>query len=150
MKNRFSRRAVARALLVTTAMCGLAAQPARAQQYQPQKFRQLDANGVDLTWGDYVMNFVEGSIGSGEGKLELVRNAPYRAGAYDSNSNNLNWDRIWLGYVTWPNYTTGTHITINIGSRFEDFSGPGTLPSGSSLSGGGSSYSYRTPDGTII
>src|ERR1041384_1685185 len=96
MTNRISRRAMACALFAGTAVCGLTAQPAQAQQATPQKFRNVDANGVGLTWGDFVMNFTEGSIGSGDARLALVRMAPWRDGAYDANSNNLDWDRIWL------------------------------------------------------
>src|SRR5207253_8537008 len=143
MTNRISRRAIACALFASTALCGLTAQPAHAQQAQAQKFRALDANGVDLTWGDFVMDFVEGSIGSGDSELALVRNAPWRDGVYDANSNNLNWDRIWLS-------TDSIHTTIFVGSRFEQFSPTGSLPSGSSLSGSGGSYTYRTADGTVI
>src|SRR5260221_9089516 len=103
MTHRISRRAIACALFATTAVSGLIAQPAVAQVYQPQKFRQLDGNGVDVTWGDYVMSFVEGSIGSGEAKFELVRNAQYRSGSYDNNSNNLSWDRIWFSHSSTSN-----------------------------------------------
>jgi len=143
MTNRISRRAIACALYATTAYCGMTAQPAQAQVFQPQKFRQLDSNGVDVTWGDYVTNFVEGSIGSGQAKLELIRNAQWRGGPTDTSSNNLNWDRIFL--------TQGTgSIDINIGSRFEQFTSTGSLPSGSTLSGGGDSYTYQTADGTTI
>src|SRR5438552_282005 len=103
MPHRISRRAIACALFATTAVSGLIAQPASAQVYQPQKYRQPDANGVDVTWGDFLMNFVEGSIGSGEAKLDLVRNAQYRPGAYDSNNNNLSWDRIWFSHGSTSN-----------------------------------------------
>ena len=48
------------ALLASTALTA----PALAQT--AQQFRQPDANGVDVTHGDYLMNFVEGSIGSGD------------------------------------------------------------------------------------
>ena len=148
MTNRLSRGAITCALFATTSIVGLVSEPARAQQAQPQKFRQLDANGVDLTWGDFVMNFTEGSIGSGESQLALVRNAQWRDGAYDANSNNLNWDRIWLSQTLSGGNPTVTNVMI--GPRFEQFSPTGSLPSGSSLSGSGSSYVYRTADGTVI
>src|ERR1700755_3090411 len=63
----FRARALACALLAGTALAGLAAAPAHAQA--GKLHRAPDANGVDLTWGDYVMRFKEGSIGSGEAEL---------------------------------------------------------------------------------
>jgi YD repeat-containing protein len=148
MTNRISRRAMACALYTSVATCGLTAQPAHAQQMQSQKFRQVDANGVDLTWGDYITSFVEGSIGSGNAELKLVRTAPWRDGAYDNNSNNQIWDHVWLDQV--PLFGGGTRINIHTGSTFEQFDTLGTLPSGSSLSGGPDNFQYRTADGTTI
>lgn len=55
--------------LSTSLVSGLAA-PALAQA---PEYRNLDANGVDLTKGDFVMSFKEGSIGSGPAELALVR-----------------------------------------------------------------------------
>ena len=63
----FRARAIACALLAGTAYCGLTAQPAAAQT--AREHRALDSNGVDLTHGDFVLSFVEGSIGSGEAQL---------------------------------------------------------------------------------
>jgi hypothetical protein len=71
-------RALACVLLTGTALCGLAAAPAAAQA---PTFRNLDPNGVDLVKGDFLTSFPEGSIGSGEAELALLR----MVGAIGSN-----------------------------------------------------------------
>ncbi|MES2444197.1 MAG: RHS repeat-associated core domain-containing protein [Pseudomonadota bacterium] len=64
-RGRWARRV---ALSLTTILASGLAAPVYAQS-----FRNLDGNGVDLTRGDYVMSFTEGSIGSGPAELALVR-----------------------------------------------------------------------------
>ena len=126
------------ALLASTALTA----PALAQT--AQQFRQPDANGVDVTHGDYLMNFVEGSIGSGDSELSLVRDGVWVA-AYGINGHQ--WDRIQFQQTP---VSGGLRYTVVIGNRYENFTGSGTLPSGSSLTGSGNNYVYRQADGTAI
>jgi RHS repeat-associated protein len=114
--------------------------PAMAQT--PRSHRTLDANGVDLTHGDFVAAIPEGAIGSGEAQLDLVRtgtSAPGGAGLLDSNGHQ--WDR--MAY-----HQTPSAITVILGTRYEEFGASGgTSPTtGSTVSG----YSFRTSDGTVI
>jgi RHS repeat-associated protein len=136
-------RSLACALLATTAFCGLTARPAAAQT--AHTYRQLDANGVDLTHGDFLASFVEGSIGSGESELTLVRSGVWWGGGY--NSNGHQWDQIQFNQAPSGN---GFRFTIIIGGHSETFDGTGTIFSGSSLSGGGGSFTYVRADGTRI
>ncbi|HEX6377211.1 MAG TPA: RHS repeat-associated core domain-containing protein [Allosphingosinicella sp.] len=126
--------AAAAALLAT------ATGPAEAQT---RAHRQLDANGVDLAYGDFVMSFVEGSIGSGESELTLRRNAVWILG----NTNTHEWDRITFRQLP---ITGGTRYVVGVGAIEETFDRTGNLPSGSSLSGSGASFVYRTGDGTQV
>ncbi|HYI49646.1 MAG TPA: hypothetical protein VEX35_14400, partial [Allosphingosinicella sp.] len=131
------------ALLASTALT----QPAMAQT--AQEHRALDANGVDLTHGDFVAPAVpEGSIGSGEAELALIRQGVWVTGGV--NSNGHQWDRIWLGQQ--PAGGGGSTLTVNLGERFEHFSSTGVISprTGSSLSGGGGSIDYRTADGAVV
>jgi hypothetical protein len=131
-------RALACALLATTAYCGLSAQPAAAQVSSPT-YRNLDSNGVDLVRGDFLTGFPEGSIGSGEAELALQR----MVGATGSNGSPgfSQWDHMLLNVTS-----TGTYV--DFGSRSDAF--PGAESRGAALSGSGSSYQYRSPDGTVI
>ncbi|HYE27783.1 MAG TPA: RHS repeat-associated core domain-containing protein [Allosphingosinicella sp.] len=135
-------RALACALLATTAYCGLTAQPAAAQT--AREHRSLDANGVDLTWGDYLMRFTEGSIGSGEAELALVRTGVFTPAA----SNGHEWD----GVILVQNSASGlVNNDVYLGTTLVPFHNTDTSPDGSAtLIGGGSSYVYRTADGTEI
>src|SRR4051812_13209205 len=94
--NRTSLRAATLActLLASTALAGFAS-PAEAQSSAPT-FRSLDANGVDLTRGDFLTSFPEGSIGSGEAELALLR----MIGATGTNGS--------------PGYSQWDHIVLNI------------------------------------
>ncbi len=65
MTSSARRAALSCALLATSALCGLFAQPAAAQSSGAPAFSNLDANGVDLTHGGFHLSFLEGSIGSG-------------------------------------------------------------------------------------
>jgi RHS repeat-associated protein len=71
MTNRISRRALACALLASTALVS----PAHAQvaTTNPERFLQMDENGVDLLTDTYVEPFTEGKIGSGEGAVSIIR-----------------------------------------------------------------------------
>jgi YD repeat-containing protein len=146
MKNTSYRaRALACALLATTAYCGLTA-PAHAQTNAPPAYRNLDANGVDLTLGDYVLSFVEGSIGSGAGELALLR-------LRGSGGGPSQWDGL-----TFQRHTAlNGNVTISIGRgvRSERFTGSGgsltsAQANGATLSGGAGQYQYRSADGMVI
>jgi YD repeat-containing protein len=136
-RNLLRAGALSCALLTSTAFC---TQPALAQT--AREHRALDENGVDLTHGDYVMSITEGSIGSGESELALVR-----TGAWYSGYNGHQWDNI-----SFRREVSGATVTyqITVGTRAETFTSTGTLPSGSSLSGDGNYFIYRRADGTTI
>ncbi len=131
--------ALACALMTTTALTA----PALAQQ--TQQHRALDANGVDLTHGDFVMAVVEGSIGSGEGELQLIRTGIWPGGGYYAYGHQ--WDQI--AFAQSP-VGGALRYTVTVGTRHETFNGTGPLPSGSSLTGDGGAYTYRMADGTTI
>lgn len=120
-------------------LAALGLQAANAQDYPA--FRNFDANGVDLTQGDFSSDFTEGSIGSGDGELVLkrvVRNSGVTGLIGDSQ-----WDNILLNYIS---STGGTVVNLaGLGYRF-----PGAESRGSTLSGGGGLYQFRAPDGTLI
>jgi hypothetical protein len=89
-------RALSCALLAGTALCGLSAAPAAAQS--SPTYRNLDSNGVDLVRGDFLTSFPEGSIGSGEAELALLR----MVGATGSNgtAGSSQWDHILFNIVS--------------------------------------------------
>ncbi|WP_395612222.1 RHS repeat domain-containing protein [Allosphingosinicella sp.] len=121
------------ALLASTALTN----PACAQT-APPAHRNLDANGVDLARGDFVMAFNEGTIGSGEGALSLVRNAVPSTG-----NAGLLWDgiRLWQGT---------SQISVYFGPQQETFSsgfGASNQGNGSTLN---SSFVHTAADGTTI
>ena len=77
-------------LLVGVALPALLLASAASAQLTGPAFRNLDSNGVDLTQGDYVLNFVEGSIGSGIDQLTLVRtNTSGRGSQWDNILNDI-------------------------------------------------------------
>jgi len=135
-------RTLACALLAGTAYGGLAARPAAAQT--AREHRALDSNGVDLTWGDYLMRFTEGSIGSGEAELALVRTGVFTPAA----SNGHEWD----GVILIHNSASGpVNNDVYLGTTLVPFHNSDTSPDGSAtLTGSGSSYVYRSADGTEI
>ena len=134
-------------LCVTTILCTGLAAPAMGQT--ARQYRNLDANGVDLTHGDYMVGVSEGSIGTGDGEIELIRrrmgdgsgSAQYGRGPHQ-------WDGIFLQHNSILG--GGYNIVVTRDGRSETFSAPGTLPSGSSLTDLGGSYLYRVADGTAI
>jgi RHS repeat-associated protein len=129
-------RSLACALLAGTAFCGLSAEPASAQA-APPPYRALDSNGVDLTHGDFVMSLVEGSIGSGDGELALVRD-----GVWTSGYNGHVWDSIRL--------TEGAaNRSVSFGRRAEYFTGTNSLQgNGSTLILSDGAWVHRSADGT--
>jgi RHS repeat-associated protein len=129
------------ALALSTILgAGLAAAPVLAQT--ETNFRSVDENGVDLTVGEFVMAFKEGSIGSGNAELPLVRRYV--------GSLGLQWDRISLGQ-------NGTNVIIFLADGTKDqfnTGGGGTWvaakANGATLTGSASSYTYTAADGTVI
>jgi RHS repeat-associated protein len=134
MTNRISRRAIACALLATTA---LMTAPALAQTVTSPTFRQVDANGVDLVQGDLVTGFAEGSIGSGSGEIKLLRLL-----SANGTQGASQWDGIRLDYIA------GNGTYVDFGTRNDKF--PGAESRGATISGSGASYDYAAPDGTVI
>lgn len=139
-------RKLGRLLLSTILASGAATQ---AMATTPREYRNLDPNGVDLTHGDAVISVVEGSIGSGEGELTLVRNQVATGdGTIHIGYGPHQWDGITL--LRTPVAGGAIVTSINKDNRFESFAAPGTLATGSTLSGSGQQYEYRTSDGTTI
>lgn len=132
--------ALACALLTTTALTA----PAYAQTAEPH--RQPDANGVDVTYGDFLMAFTEGSVGSGQSELSLVRTGVWVASGVDLNGHQ--WD--WITFQRTPHTGSSDTYAVNIHGRGETFTGTGTLPSGSSLTGSANDFVYRRSDGLTI
>jgi RHS repeat-associated protein len=137
MTTAFQRRAALCALLAGTCL----APPALAQSTTQPTYRNVDANGVDLTAGDFVFAFTEGSIGSGDAELALVR-----TGFGNSNpgaGGTHVWDQLLFN-------NTGTQIVLGFGSRSEKFSLAlaNLSGNGATLSGSGSTYVHTAADGT--
>ncbi|MES1975113.1 MAG: hypothetical protein V4472_21860 [Pseudomonadota bacterium] len=142
------RRVRARRVLLslTTILCSGVAVPVLAQT--APLYRNLDANNVDLTLGDYVMAFREGSIGSGDGELPLIR------------QNNGNYPSQWDGY-TLSQTVSGGVTTIVVGfpgqkaDRFVGGNPNSVMGNGATLTIGTDpsyalSYVYTAPDGTKV
>ncbi|MBV8685761.1 MAG: RHS repeat-associated core domain-containing protein [Alphaproteobacteria bacterium] len=130
-------RTIGCVLLAGTIYAGLAAPPARAQA--APAFRQLDPNGVDVVKGDFLASFAEGSIGSGEAELALLR----MVGATGTNGSPgfSQFDHMLLSVGA-----SGTYV--DFGPRADKF--PGAEARGATLSGGGDSYAYAAPDGSVV
>ncbi|MBW3634620.1 MAG: RHS repeat protein, partial [Chloroflexi bacterium] len=143
MKNTsFRARTLACALLASTATCGLTATQAHAQTANQPFYRNLDANGVDLAHGDLVLNFIEGSIGSGDGALALVRTG--------TGNRSHQWDGIDLQLGT--NSSGQKIVTVGFGPRWEQFTRNSDVAeaNGSTLTAAGPNrYDHRTADGTL-
>jgi RHS repeat-associated protein len=136
MKTSLLRAGVLSCVLLTIAALSA---PAFAQT--AHNFSQPDANGVDLTYGDFSASIREGSIGSGEGELDLDRSSVWVAGSFPTNG--AQWDRIQLTH-------SSTSDSVVIGWHSDIFTSTGTSPLGTSLSGSGGSYTYSRSDGTQI
>lgn len=111
--------------------------PAMAQT--APEFRQADQNGVDLVQGDFLTSFAEGSIGSGQAALELLR--VVGNSGFNGTTGMSQWDHILLNVVS-----SGTYI--DFGTRTAKF--PDAQARGETLSGSGSSYVYGDGNGTTI
>src|SRR5699024_10349601 len=124
--------------LTTIHASGLAA-PATAQS-----FRNLDENGVDLTLGDYVMSFTEGSIGSGPAELALVRR--------DVTNRPTQWDKLTF-HITGSGGSTLVTIGRE-GGYVDKFTGSGLAnakANGGTLTRSNPAYyTYQLADGTSI
>jgi RHS repeat-associated protein len=96
------------ALCLTTILASGLAAPAFAQDAPPHQ--NTDANGVDLVTGGYKFTMTEGEIGSGVGKLEMIRyrNAP---GPGDN----------WTGLLNKQTLGGVTHAWITFGDISEAF-----------------------------
>jgi len=133
--------ALACALMTTTALTA----PAFGQSAAPPRFQEIDANGVDLISGRFVFEMVEGSIGSGDGAVSLMR------------SDRSDYGRLtqWQGSLTQITGGGTTEMQVRFGARTEKFtlSGSTWVPEnadGATLTGGSGSYSYRSADGTTV
>lgn len=142
MLTRFSRGALACALLSSTALAGFAA-PAHAQSASgpPPLHATVDDNGVDLVTGQFRYSMTEAVIGSGEGAIALMRH--WGDSAYRDN---------WSGGL----YVGGDGNTYaEFGSLADSFTLSGTTytsrtGNGATLVAGGAGYIYTASDGTRI
>jgi RHS repeat-associated protein len=137
-------RGLSCALLAGTAAAALL--PAAAAAQTNYDFRQVDANGVDLVRGDFVLSFTEGAIGSGKAAMSLIRTNAY---------SQSQWD-----HYTFRRTLSGSTATFAIGfpGGVQDrFTGAASLTSwapakanGATLTRSGWTYTYTAPDGTTI
>jgi hypothetical protein len=137
-------------LALSTALCTGLAAPALAQT-EPLH-RNLDANGVDLTLGDFVMSFKEGSIGSGDAELPLIRQG---YGDYPSQWDGYSFTKKKSGAITtiviglpgqrWDRFTDAGGASL-----YSSVTGNGATLIPGSLGSSGVSYTYQTSDGTKV
>lgn len=136
--GRLTRSGSRKSLLIAgTAISSLIAVPALADSPHPN----IDENGVDLTVGGFSLELPIASIGSGAAALPLI--------AYDGNRDN--YSQI---FATQSVSGSTTHIVINLGPRFDNFSSvdgfaASSRGTGATLTlGSGGSLVYRELDGT--
>lgn len=138
MIDRFSRRALACALLASTALVS----PAHAQVVttNPERFLQMDENGVDLLTDTYVGPFTEGKIGSGEGAVSIIR------GSWGEDQ--------WSGLIY---ETGGTTMVVQFGPISDTFTFNGsawvpTKANGATLTTTGNlgEWLYTARDGSAV
>jgi RHS repeat-associated protein len=134
----------AKALACTFLATAAVATPALAQS--GPTYRNLDANGVDIVRGDYILAFTEGTIGSGASELALLRQVT-------QNGQQSQWDLINF-QLTRP-YSGGTEtISIALGNIAESFTGSAGSYTSTTHNGGtltnSSGYTYTARDGTQI
>src|SRR5438270_11797956 len=87
MTNRISRRAMACALLASTALCYPSV--AAAETPAPKFIDTIDDHGVDLASGLPFLSIEEGGIGSGPGRVSMQRIWAEGAGWVDNWSGRL-------------------------------------------------------------
>lgn len=140
MTTSTTRAALACALLATTCLSA----PALAQTAQPSVHKNIDGNGVDLTDGSFNFSLTEGSIGTGEGALAMVR-----------TFGRSGWTDGLPGRLHRTLSSTNNRISLTFGNRLEQFqmvSGVWTpdTGNGATLTGSGSDYTYRTAEGVEV
>lgn len=121
--------------------------PAVAQISPYPLYRNLDENGVDVVRGDFLMSLKEGSIGSGQAELPLIRVAGIQS--------VHQWDQ-----YTFTRTVNGTSATIRVGmpgGYYEEFTGTASgstfttvKANGAVLTGSNGNYTYTSPDGTKV
>jgi RHS repeat-associated protein len=128
---------LARAILASTALAGgCLAAPAWADSPHPN----LDANGVDLTTGEFNLQLPIASIGSGQAELPLI--------AYSGATDN--WTRAYLTKATSGSTQT---IDVFLGGASDRFVFTGGIGSGISVRGTGATFdgsTYRALNGVTI
>ncbi len=131
-------------LLASTILCAGLSAPAMAQQTAApvDPWVATDENGVDLTNGRYYLDILEGSIGSGDGAIALVR-------YYGQNGLQDNWS----GTLQLTN--SGTVATVSLGKVSEKFTLSGSTwvsakANGGTLTGSGGAWTYRSSEGVEI
>jgi RHS repeat-associated protein len=141
-RNLLRAGALGCALLTTTCLT-----PAPALAQTAPAFRNLDANGVDVVKGDFVIELPEGSIGSGPAELALVRR---RGGNVPSQWDGITFHRTLNG-------TTATIVIGLPGDSSDRFTGGQAATSftsaeanGATLVLSGYNYIYTAADGTQI
>ena len=107
-RNLLRAGALSCALLTSTCLTPSAA---LAQTSTAQIHRAPDANGVDLTHGDFLLNMVEGSIGSGEAELALVRTGMSNPAASQNQSHS--WDQLSLTAYVGANGTPSSFTVVH-------------------------------------
>lgn len=137
-------RAARIGLLASTILCASLSAPIAAQQSAApvEPWVATDENGVDLTNGRYYLDILEGSIGSGDGAIAMVRH-------YGDTGLQDNW----TGTLQLSN--NGTVATVSLGKISEKFTDTGSgwvsaKANGGTLSGFGGSWTYRSPEGVEI
>lgn len=132
------------ALLATTIIASGNATPVLAQlATDPSPYQNIDDNGVDLTDGSFNFTLSEGSIGSGDSAIEMLR---YWGAA--------GWRDNWAGAL---NKLNGSEVAVDLGTRSESFEliGGVFVPKsgdGSTLvkATDGQSYTYTSRNGMEI
>ena len=130
-------------LASTMLLAGLSA-PVLAQQTAApaDPWIATDENGVDLTNGRFYFDLVEGSIGSGDGAISLVRYYG-QTGLHDNWSGTLQLQQ------------NGTVAVVTLGKISDKFTRSGTAwvsakANGGTLTSSGNTWVYRASDGTEI
>jgi RHS repeat-associated protein len=111
-------------------------------------FRNLDGNGVDLTHGDVLIDFKEGSVGSGKSELAIRR--------WSGVPSGTQWDSVtFTRYSTLVGGAYKTTVVIGNEGRWSDiFEGSNDAGyvakknNGAVLVGGGANFTYISPNGT--
>ncbi|MEA3044958.1 MAG: hypothetical protein QOH47_2796 [Sphingomonadales bacterium] len=121
------------------------ATPALAQSAPPPRFEQLDANGVDLVSGRFVLAMTEGSIGTGDGAVSLHR----------GESNDFGRTDQWSGVLYRRTVSGTTLIYVQLGTTTDTFTISGstytsTKANGATLVDAGGGYTYTAADGTAV